>query len=341
LPPSFTNTTPIRNLRRSPKLALAVAAATAGAAAVVGAVAIAGPASTAASTGAVQANSPAPVAPLAPGQTTALFGTRLAASRATGHGGISVTVGNIKAGTGDGGARPASVVSQAGSGHGTTRPSAPRPGGTGHGTTRPSAPRPGGTGHPGTRPSAPRHGGGVHGGGVHYRTVASHSGHGAASGSAHHRQQTGHAHRPGGHGRAGAHPGHRQHRGHRHHDPCRSSSLVHRWICHAELIMRRHGIPSSELDSRAAYIVVQHESGGNPHAYNGWDSNAAAGTPSEGITQVIGPTFNAYALPGYHNIWNPVDNMIAGFRYAISRYGSMDNIPGVVAVRSGQPYVGY
>jgi SLT domain-containing protein len=69
--------------------------------------------------------------------------------------------------------------------------------------------------------------------------------------------------------------------------------------------------------------------------------SAAAGHPSEGIAQVIGPTFHAYALPGHHNIWNPVDNMIAAFRYAISRYGSMNNIPGVVAVRQGGSYMGY
>jgi SLT domain-containing protein len=33
--------------------------------------------------------------------------------------------------------------------------------------------------------------------------------------------------------------------------------------------------------------------------------------PSEGIAQVIGPTFHAYKLHGYGDIWNPVDNMIA------------------------------
>jgi hypothetical protein len=122
--------------------------------------------------------------------------------------------------------------------------------------------------------------------------------------------------------------------------PCRSSTL-HWWICHAEQVMVAHGTPQSVLDTGAAMIVVQHESNGNPRAFNGWDSNAAAGTPSEGIAQVIGPTFSAYALPGYTDIWNPVDNMIAAFRYAISRYGSMSNIPGVVAVRGGGSYVGY
>jgi len=126
----------------------------------------------------------------------------------------------------------------------------------------------------------------------------------------------------------------------RHTGVCASSSL-HWWVCAAEHALEQHGVSRGLLNTAAAYIVVEHESGGNPHAYNGWDSNAAAGHPSEGIAQVIGPTFQANALPGHHNIWNPVDNMIAAFRYAISRYGSMNNIPGVVAVRQGGSYMGY
>jgi Transglycosylase SLT domain len=120
-----------------------------------------------------------------------------------------------------------------------------------------------------------------------------------------------------------------------------ASSTLHWWVCSAEHALEEHGVSRGRLSTGAAYIVVQHESGANPRAYNGWDSNAAAGHPSEGIAQVIGPTFHAYALPGHHDIWNPVDNMIAAFRYAISRYGSMNNIPGVMAVRQGGSYMGY
>jgi hypothetical protein len=135
--------------------------------------------------------------------------------------------------------------------------------------------------------------------------------------------------------------GHRAHLASTRHDgPCATSTL-HWWICAAEHALEQHGVARGRLSTNAAYIVVKHESGANPHAYNGWDSNAAAGHPSEGIAQVIGPTFHAYALPGHHRIWNPVDNMIAAFRYAISRYGSMNNIPGVVNVRQGGSYVGY
>ena len=57
--------------------------------------------------------------------------------------------------------------------------------------------------------------------------------------------------------------------------------------------------------------------------------------------QTIGPTFNAYKLPGHSNIRNPVDNVIAGVRYAISRYGSISNVPGIRAVHRGGRYVGY
>jgi Transglycosylase SLT domain len=148
-----------------------------------------------------------------------------------------------------------------------------------------------------------------------------------------------HLHRAAPAGQAQA--GHRAHLASaRHTGPCATSTL-HRWICAAEHTLEQHGVARGRLSTNAAYIVVKHESGANPHAYNGWDSNAAAGHPSEGIAQVIGPTFRAYALGGHHNIWNPVDNMIAAFRYAISRYGSMNNIPGVVNVRQGGSYVGY
>lgn len=74
--------------------------------------------------------------------------------------------------------------------------------------------------------------------------------------------------------------------------------------------------------ARGIRNMIEHESGGNPRAINNWDSNAAAGTPSIGLMQTIQPTFNAYALPGHRNIYDPVDNIIAGLRYALSRYGA-------------------
>ncbi|MFC9896606.1 transglycosylase SLT domain-containing protein [Nocardia sp. NPDC127579] len=96
-------------------------------------------------------------------------------------------------------------------------------------------------------------------------------------------------------------------------------------------------------DSEAAIIakIIEKESGGNPNAINLWDSNAAAGIPSKGLMQTIDPTFNSYKLPGHDDIYNPVDNIIAGTRYAIERYGSLSNVPGIAAMNSGGSYVGY
>lgn len=69
---------------------------------------------------------------------------------------------------------------------------------------------------------------------------------------------------------------------------------------------------------------MQTESSGNPNAINLWDSNAKRGTPSKGLMQVIDPTFRAYAMTPYNqNIWDPLSNMIASIRYAVSRYGSL------------------
>jgi len=120
-----------------------------------------------------------------------------------------------------------------------------------------------------------------------------------------------------------------------------SSAQVRTWIQEAIKILEQHGVPASKLDPNAIALIIQHESSGNPGAVNNWDTNAAAGTPSMGLMQTIGPTFSEYALPGHGNILNPVDNIIAGCRYAIARYGSLDNVPGVVAVENGGSYVGY
>lgn len=69
---------------------------------------------------------------------------------------------------------------------------------------------------------------------------------------------------------------------------------------------------------------MQTESSGNPNAINLWDSNAKRGTTSKGLMQVIDPTFRAYAMAPYNkNIWDPLSNMIASIRYAVSRYGSL------------------
>lgn len=91
---------------------------------------------------------------------------------------------------------------------------------------------------------------------------------------------------------------------------------VRNWITAALGVMKKPGSIASGI-----YNIIMHESGGNPKAINLTDVNAKAGHPSKGLMQTIDSTFNHYMLPGHGNIWNPVDNIIAGTRYALSRYG--------------------
>lgn len=99
------------------------------------------------------------------------------------------------------------------------------------------------------------------------------------------------------------------------------------------------GVPSSWLVPLET--IAMHESGGNPNAVNNWDINAKEGHPSEGLMQTIMPTFLAHALPGHTNIFNPVDNAIAAIGYIVGRYGSVFDVPGIVSMANGGPYVGY
>ncbi|NEW44070.1 transglycosylase SLT domain-containing protein [Nocardia cyriacigeorgica] len=113
------------------------------------------------------------------------------------------------------------------------------------------------------------------------------------------------------------------------------------WIEEAMRVLAAEGYDTSQIDRSAIAAIIQHESSGNPNAINLWDSNAAAGIPSKGLMQTIDPTFNAYSLPGHRDIWNPVDNIIAGVRYSIDRYGSVSNVPGIASMREGGAYMGY
>ncbi|WP_186817575.1 lytic transglycosylase domain-containing protein, partial [Nocardia neocaledoniensis] len=120
-----------------------------------------------------------------------------------------------------------------------------------------------------------------------------------------------------------------------------AGGTVDDWIRSALRVLQQIGYDTSKIDADAIAIIIRHESNGNPNAVNGWDSNAKKGTPSKGLMQTIEPTFKAHAAPGHGNILDPVDNIVAGVRYAIDKYGSVSNVPGVKAVRAGKPYVGY
>lgn len=101
------------------------------------------------------------------------------------------------------------------------------------------------------------------------------------------------------------------------------SAGVEQWRELAKKALQMEGQYSDANLERLLY-QMQTESGGNPNAINNWDINAINGTPSKGLMQVIDPTFRAYARPGFDsNIWDPLSNMLASIRYAVSRYGSL------------------
>lgn len=99
-------------------------------------------------------------------------------------------------------------------------------------------------------------------------------------------------------------------------------SGVKRWSSVVLQALRMVGQPASLLPT--VLRRMNQESGGNPRAINLWDINAKNGDPSRGLMQTIGSTFNAYAgsLRG-RGIYDPLANIYASMRYALSRYGSL------------------
>ena len=113
------------------------------------------------------------------------------------------------------------------------------------------------------------------------------------------------------------------------------------WIAQAGQILEANGYPASQWNPADVALIAKYESGGSPYAINTTDSNAVAGHPSISVMQTIRGTFNAHALPGHYDIFNPVDNIIAAVRYAQDQYGGLENVPGVISVHNGGPYQPY
>ncbi|MEV8565396.1 transglycosylase SLT domain-containing protein [Streptomyces sp. NPDC051322] len=98
------------------------------------------------------------------------------------------------------------------------------------------------------------------------------------------------------------------------------------WIKESLDVMAAKGIPGTY---DGIYRNIMRESSGNPQAINNYDSNAAAGTPSKGLLQVIAPTFQTYHVAGTSmDIYDPVANITAACNYAAAMYGSIDNVNG-------------
>jgi soluble lytic murein transglycosylase-like protein len=113
---------------------------------------------------------------------------------------------------------------------------------------------------------------------------------------------------------------------------------LNQWVSQAVSILNSTGTPANADDINT---IIKFESGGNPVAVNDYDINAKNGHPSIGLMQTIRSTFNAHALPGHYDIFNPVDNIIAAVRYAQAVYGGLSQVPGIISVHNGGPYVPY
>lgn len=99
---------------------------------------------------------------------------------------------------------------------------------------------------------------------------------------------------------------------------------VSRWRESVVRALQANGIEPNDFRVSKILATIQRESGGDPNVQNNWDSNARAGTPSIGLMQTIGPTFNTYKHPGHDNIRNGYDNLLAAINYIKHRYGTSD-----------------
>src|SRR5690606_33802512 len=81
-----------------------------------------------------------------------------------------------------------------------------------------------------------------------------------------------------------------------------------------------HDPEARENWTRGYLVLIERESGGDPNAIDNWDSNAASGQHSRGLTQTIPGTFEAYHVAGTsNNIYDPVANVAASMNYVMDR----------------------
>lgn len=92
-----------------------------------------------------------------------------------------------------------------------------------------------------------------------------------------------------------------------------------KWNGDIKKALKIAGLPTTGAYVKAWQKQIQTESGGNPKALGGTDGLADG--RAKGLVQVKPGTFNTYKAKGHGNIWNGLDNLIAGMNYAKARYG--------------------
>ncbi|HGF7142532.1 TPA: tape measure protein [Enterococcus faecium] len=103
-----------------------------------------------------------------------------------------------------------------------------------------------------------------------------------------------------------------------------AGSGAERWRSQVIEAAKMIGFPTDKGHIDRIISQIQTESGGNEKAVQGGytDINTITGDLAKGLMQTISATFNAYKMPGHGNIFNGYDNILAGLRYIMARYGT-------------------